>query len=369
MKVLCWTIGFLLCAATAFADGSYDLDKDMALSKANQNFRTTAADAIEKGQVEQLVQVEKDAAAFMDSLGYAKALLHEDEVIRVRFLEKDYAFLADVDSISKYDYSPNVYDHFGDVLNAYFRKMKNSGELESLLGLIPNEGDRAFARIVIARCMNVSRQELSEMIEKSADAMTNDRQLRYLVGRYWHKEGFDLETYACVAVGVSYNMMLGDVSKRLDDGLGVTADLDYVRDNILFELRLAVDLNEYTGVESADFTGGGFGVDIGATVFHTDRFFLRLYAGIGLGINELRWDEDTFEDALSPVFGAGALADVFFNTTTSARVGLRIRSGIRNVGAGPLDISSGANFYTSLSFVLLETRYKEYQFKYPEAKK
>lgn len=362
-------LSILLCVAMAFADGGYDLDKDIALSKANQNFRALAADAIEKGQVEQLTQIEKDAAAFADSVGYTKPLFQDNEVIMVRFLEKDYAFLADVDSISKYDYTPGTYDRFGDALRAYFRKQMASGELEGLFAQVPNASDRAFARIVIARCMNVSRQELSEMIEKYTDDLTNENQLRYLVQKYWYKEGYDLESYACAAVGVSYNMMLGDVSKRLDDGLGVTADLDYVRNNILFELRLAIDLNRYTGEEELNFTGGGFGVDVGATVFHTDRFFLRLYAGIGLGINELRWDEDTFEDALSPVFGAGALVDMYVNTTGSARFGLRIRSGIRNVGAGPLDISSGANFYTTVSFVLLETRYKEFEYKYPEAKK
>ena len=362
-------LSILLCVAMAFADGGYDLDKDMALSKANQNFRAMAAETLEKGQLEQLVQIERDAAAYADSVGYVKPMFQDNEVIMVRFLEKDYAFLADVDSISKYDYTPGTYDRFGDALRAYFRKQMASGELEGLFAQVPNASDRAFAKVVIARCMNVSRQELSEMIEKYTDDLTNEKQLRYLVQRFWHKEGYDLENYACAAVGVSYNMMLGDVSKRLDDGLGVTADLDYVRNNILFELRLAVDLNRYTGEEELNFTGGGFGVDVGATVFHTDRFFLRLYAGIGLGINELRWDEDTFEDALSPVFGAGALVDMYVNTTGSARFGLRIRSGIRNVGAGPLDISSGANFYTTVSFVLLETRYKEFEYKYPEAKK
>lgn len=362
-------LSILLCVAMAFADGGYDLDKDMALSKANQNFRAMAAETLEKGQLEQLVQIERDAAAYADSVGYVKPMFQDNEVIMVRFLEKDYAFLADVDSISKYDYTPGTYDRFGDALRAYFRKQMASGELEGLFAQVPNASDRAFAKVVIARCMNVSRQELSEMIEKYTDDLTNEKQLRYLVQKYWHKEGYDLESYACAAVGVSYNMMLGDVSKRLDDGLGVTADLDYVRNNILFELRLAVDLNRYTGEEELNFTGGGFGVDVGATVFHTDRFFLRLYAGIGLGINELRWDEDTFEDALSPVFGAGALVDMYVNTTGSARFGLRIRSGIRNVGAGPLDISSGANFYTTVSFVLLETRYKEFEYKYPEAKK
>lgn len=359
----------LLCAVTAFAADGYDLDKDMALSKANQNFRAMAAETLEKGQLEQLVQIERDAAAYADSVGYVKPMFQDNEVIMVRFLEKDYAFLADVDSISKYDYTPGTYDRFGDALRAYFRKQMASGELEGLFAQVPNASDRAFAKVVIARCMNVSRQELSEMIEKYTDDLTNENQLRYLVQKYWHKEGYDLESYACAAVGVSYNMMLGDVSKRLDDGLGATADLDYVRNNILFELRLAIDLNRYTGEEELNFTGGGFGVDVGATVFHTDRFFLRLYAGIGLGINELRWDEDTFEDALSPVFGAGALVDMYVNTTGSARFGLRIRSGIRNVGAGPLDISSGANFYTTVSFVLLETRYKEYEFKYPETQR
>lgn len=362
-------LSILLCVAMAFADGGYDLDKDIALSKANQNFRALAAEALEKGHAEQLAQIENDAAAFADSVGYTKPLFQDNEVILVRFLQKDYAFIANVDSVREFDYSPSVYDHFGDALKAHFRKMKESGELEKMLEQVPNSSDRAFARIVIARCMNVSRQELSEMIEKYTDDLTNENQLRYLVQKYWYKEGFDMETYACAAVGVSYNMMLGDVSKRLDDGLGVTADLDYVRNNILFELRLAIDLNRYTGEEELNFTGGGFGVDVGATVFHTDRFFLRLYAGIGLGINELRWDEDTFEDALSPVFGAGALVDMYVNTTGSARFGLRIRSGIRNVGAGPLDISSGANFYTTVSFVLLETRYKEFEYKYPEAKK
>lgn len=362
-------LSILLCVAMAFADGGYDLDKDIALSKANQNFRALAAEALEKGHAEQLAQIENDAATFADSVGYTKPLFQDNEVILVRFLQKDYAFIANVDSISKYDYTSGTYDRFGDALKAYFRKRMASGELEGLFAQVPNASDRAFARIVIARCMNVSRQELSEMIEKYTDDLTNENQLRYLVQKYWYKEGYDLESYACAAVGVSYNMMLGDVSKRLDDGLGVTADLDYVRNNILFELRLAVDLNRYTGEEELNFTGGGFGVDVGATVFHTDRFFLRLYAGIGLGINELRWDEDAFEDALSPVFGAGALVDMYVNTTGSARFGLRIRSGIRNVGAGPLDISSGANFYTTVSFVLLETRYKEFEYKYPEAKK
>ena len=365
----CILLSILLCAATAFAADGYDLDKDMALSKANQNFRAMAAETLEKGQLEQLVQIERDAAAYADSVGYTKPMFQDNEVIMVRFLEKDYAFLADVDSISKYDYTPGTYDRFGDALRAYFRKQMASGELEGLFAQVPNASDRAFAKVVIARCMNVSRQELSEMIEKYTGDLTNEKQLKFLVQKYWHKEGYDLESYACAAVGVSYNMMLGDVSKRLDDGLGVTADLDYVRNNILFELRLAIDLNRYTGEEELNFTGGGFGVDVGATVFHTDRFFLRLYAGIGLGINELRWDEDTFEDALSPVFGAGALVDMYVNTTGSARFGLRIRSGIRNVGAGPLDISSGANFYTTVSFVLLETRYKEFEYKYPEAKK
>jgi len=358
----------LFCAVAAFAGNEFDLNKDMALSKANQNFRSVAAGALEKDELEQLAQIERDAAAYADSVGYTKALFQDNEVILVRFLQKDYAFISDIDSISKYDYSPSTYDRFGDVLKAYFRKKRDSGELEGMFAQIPNASDRAFARIVIARCINVSRQELSEMIEKSVDDLTNEKQLQFLVKKYWDKKGYDLENYACVAMGAGYNMMLGDITQRLDDGLGINADMDFVYRNILLEIRVAIDLNEYTGAEDLNFTGGGFGLDLGMTVFHTDRLFLRLYAGIGVGISELRWDEETFEDSFYASFGGGAIADVFFNASGAARLGLRIRSGIRNVAEGPQDIASGANFYTTLSFVFLETGYKQFEFKYPERK-
>ena len=359
---------FVLMFSVAVLAGGFDLDKDMALAKANQGFREAAAEAIQNGHAEQLVQIERDAAAFADSVGYSKALLQDNEVIFVRFLEKDYAFLADVDSIREYDFTPNTSDRFGDVLKAHFRKMKESGELEKDFMQIPNASDRAFARIMIARCMNESLQSLSEMIEKYTDDMSNEAQLRYLVQKYWNKEGFDMETYTCVAVGVPYNMMLGDVSKTLDDGFGFSFDFDYTYNNIFLGMRVAIELNEYTGESGANYTGGGFFFDVGRTLFHTERFFFRPYVGVGLGINELRWDKEDFVDEVYPSFEAGGIADVFFNTTSSMRVGLRLRSGIRTISAGPEDISSGTNFSTSLSFVLLETKYKKYDFKYPEKK-
>lgn len=356
----------LLLAVAVFASG-FDLDKDMALSKANQNFRAQAAEALEKGQAELLAQIEKDAAAFADSVGYVKPLFRENEVILVRFLEKDYVFLAKVDSVKEYDYSPSVYDRFGDVLSAYFRKMKESGELEKELEQVPNASDRAFVRVVIARCMNVSHQELSAMIEKYTGDLTNENQLRYLVQKYWHKEGFDLETYACVASGVTYNMMLGDVSKSLDDGIGINADMDFTYKNFFFELRVAIEMNEYKTDEDLNYVGGGFGIDIGRSIpIVADYLHLRPYVGVGFGFSELRWSDEDFVDNVYPTFGAGAIADVFFNSTTSMRFGLRLRGGIRTFSAGPRDISSGANFYTQLAFVILETKYKEFKFEYPE---
>ena len=357
----------LFCAVAAFAGNEFDLNKDMALSKANQNFRSVAAGALEKDELEQLAQIERDAAAYADSVGYTKALFQDNEVILVRFLQKDYAFISDIDSISKYDYSPSTYDRFGDVLKAYFRKKRDSGELEGMFAQIPNASDRAFARIVIARCINVSRQELSEMIEKSVDDLTNEKQLQFLVGRYWHKEGFDLETYACVASGVTYNMMLGDVSKSLDDGIGINADMDYTYKNFFFELRIAIEMNEYKTDEDLNYVGGGFGIDIGRSIpIVADHLHLRPYVGVGFGFSELRWSDEDFVDNVYPTFGAGAIADVFFNSTTSMRFGLRLRGGIRTFSAGPRDISSGANFYTQLAFVILETKYKEFKFEYPE---
>ena len=68
---------FVLVFTVATIAAGFDLDKDMALSKANQNFRALAAEALEKGQAEQIAQIEKDAAAFADSVGYTKALFHE----------------------------------------------------------------------------------------------------------------------------------------------------------------------------------------------------------------------------------------------------------------------------------------------------
>ena len=88
--------------------------------------------------------------------------------------------------------------------------------------------------------------------------------------------------------------------------------------------------------------------------------------GVGIGFNELRWDEENFIDTAYPSFGAGAIADAYLNTSGAMRVGLRLRSGVRTMSAGPRDISSGANFYTELALTVLETRYKEYDFKYPE---
>lgn len=358
---------FVLVFTVATIAAGFDLDKDMALSKANQNFRALAAEALEKGQAEQIAQIERDAAAFADSVGYTKALFHENEVILVRFLERDYAFLADVDSVREFDYSPSVYDRFGDALKAYFKKMKDTGELESAIGQIPNASDRAYARVVIAHCMNVPRQELSEMIEKYTDDLTNENQLRYLVQKYWHKEGFDMETYTCVALGLSYNMMLGDVSKTLDGGIGLNSDFGFNYKNILLEIRIAIEMNDYTGEESANYLGGGFAFDFGMSIpVIANRVFLRPYAGIGIGFNELRWDEENFIDTAYPSFGAGAIADLYLNPSGAMRVGLRLRSGVRTMSAGPRDISSGANFYTELALTVLETRYKEYDFKYPE---
>jgi len=360
---------FVLVFTVATVAAGFDLDKDMALSKANQNFRALAAEALEKGQAEQIAQIERDAAAFADSVGYTKALFHENEVILVRFLERDYAFLADVDSVREFDYSPSVYDRFGDALKAYFKKMKDTGELESAIGQIPNASDRAYARVVIAHCMNVPRQELSEMIEKNADDLTNEIQLRYLVQKYWYKEGYDMETYTCVALGATFNMMLGDVSKTLDDGIGFNSDIGLNYKNILLELRIAIELNEYTGEEEGDanYLGGGFGIDVGMSIpVVEERLFLRPYVGVGLGFSELRWSEEDFVDVAYPSFGAGIIADMYLNTAGAMRVGFRLRSGVRTMSTGPRDISSGANFYTEIAFTVLETRYKEYDFKYPE---
>ena len=336
-----------MSVVTAFAGSVIDLEKDVALSRANQKFRQLAAEALEKEHLEQLVQIERAAAAFADSVGYSKDLFHNEEVILVRFLEKDYAFLADVDSMSKYDYAYDAYDHFADALKNYFRKQQALGGLEKAFEQIENASDRAYARIVIAHCLNVQRSELSKMIEKNVDDLTNEKQLRNLVQKYWHKEGYDMENYLCGAIGVSYNALFGDVSERLDDAFGVTSEVDYVFRNILFGLRLAIEMNEYTGEGGYAYTGGGLGFDVGATTFHTDWLFLRFYGGISL-------DE------------AGAIMDTFFYKDAKKRIGIRVRSGFKTMATGARDISAGVNFYTALQFVFLDTKYKKFEFKYPE---
>lgn len=355
----------LLSVVTAFAGSVIDLEKDVALSRANQKFRQLAAEALEKEHLEQLVQIERAAAAFADSVGYSKDLFHNEEVILVRFLEKDYAFLADVDSMSKYDYAYDAYDHFADALKNYFRKQQALGGLEKAFEQIENASDRAYARIVIAHCLNVQRSELSKMIEKNVDDLTNEKQLRNLVQKYWHKEGYDLENNICAAIGVSYNALFGDVSERLSDAWGVTSEVDLVFRNIVFGLRLAIEMNEYTGEGNYAYSGGGLSFNVGATTFHTDRLFLRFYGGIGLDISELKRTEDDRDDVAYPSFEAGVIMDTFFYKSTN-RIGIRLQSGIKTMATGARDISAGVNFYTALQFVFLETKYKKFEFKYPE---
>lgn len=356
----------LLSVVTAFAGSIIDLEKDVALSRANQKFRQLAAEALEKEHLEQLVQIERAAAAFADSVGYSKDLFHNEEVILVRFLEKDYAFLADVDSMSKYDYAYDAYDHFADALKNYFRKQQALGGLEKAFEQIENASDRAYARIVIAHCLNVQRSELSKMIEKNVDDLTNEKQLRNLVQKYWHKEGYDMENYLCGAIGASYNVMIGDVSERLDDAFGVTSEVDYVFRNILFGLRLAIEMNEYTGEGGYAYTGGGLGFDVGATTFHTDWLFLRFYGGISLEVSELKKSEDDRDGEVYPSLEAGAIMDTFFYKDAKKRIGIRVRSGFKTMATGARDISAGVNFYTALQFVFLDTKYKKFEFKYPE---
>ena len=340
-------------------------------SKAVEKFRNAAATAVAERRFGALAQIEKEVAAFKDSSGYDKPVFHDVEVIMMKFLERDYAFVANPDSVAAYIANSAFMGRLYSELLACIKRAESLGEIERELERIENTSDRAFVRVIMARLANVDKKKLVDMIDEHASEITNEDQLRFLVQRFWSKEGYDYENYWSFSAGAAYNMPFGGLSDTLGNGFGFMLDGTYVTHFIAVGFLAFGHFHDIQERKSAELSSGGFAVFVGGEPRLTPKLFLKPYAGFGVQVGSVKYEESPEKDATqgSMMVDIGVAFDIQILEAGSNAYAIRFRSGLRSLMFDELLNESGFAFYTGIEIRSNKLEYKKFEFDYSKARK
>ena len=349
--------------ATTYAD-------EVDWSRVVLEFRNAATKAVEDHRFNDLAQIEKDIMAFRDSSGYGKPVFRDVEVIMMKFLERDFAFVANPDSIAAYLSNSLFVDKLYSELLKCIKEMNAAGKLEEELLKIENASDRAFVRVIMARLMNVDQNQLTQMIDRLAKDLDKDEQLKFLVHRFWKKEGYDYGNYTSYSVGFQFNVPIGSFWNDIDCGKGAIIDVGIVYKLFMFGMQVFGAFHDIPNQDSYEIVSGGLEFYLGAAPNVSTGMILKPYAGFGVQMASLfdKGESGTIKDQATVMIDVGIAYDFTVLENLSSSYAIRLRTGIKSLLIDDLLESSGFVFYANIEIAKLQVKYKKFEFDYAKAR-
>lgn len=335
-----------------------------------ERYRKNAGMALTENNYDSLKVIVDAGNLYADSILWGR-IFSIGECYVVDFLTKNFASLVNEDALPDY---LSVYDEFSKMLRQRLTDMVASGELEQVLNEVEDESDRAFVRIVLEQLASGNKTKISELIEKYRSKL-KENQLHALVEKYWQKTGYDNENYFAFSMGPAFVMMLGDVSKKVENGFGYALGIDWIRKGFFYEWFMNFQFSDVSEPDTLRMVDCGWDFNFGYTFINKEYVKLYGFATVGFGMdmlvddgeNDERADNDKLPYQFYPTFGAGFIVDLFFTEmkeTSGNHHGIRFRTGVKNIWADDLVQKNGFRLYASVEWQFHEVSQKNYGFDY-----
>ena len=333
-------------------------------------YRLAMMKALKEDRIDDLVQIVKDAEAYERTAKMYPVFFANDRFL-IKYFIKNFEYLSNVDSVKNLVMEVEIYDELQGALYRKLRKEIESGKLEESIKNIENESDRAFVYIILNSFFE-KKEEVSSLIEKYKYQLTNDKQLAFLVKRFWKKDELDENSYAAFSWGGAIIKSLGGLSDKIGLSPGMYLGIDFIRNNFLFEWGMDINGRQNKDPDSLQFYDMRWDFNFGYTLVKSKHVLLYGYGTVGFGMNAFnirgKESKDKSNDDLPyqfyPAFGAGAIVDLFFTEKGHFHNGLRFRTGLRSMFSGDVLNASGVRLYASIEWTLHEYTKKPVEFDY-----
>lgn len=332
-------------------------------------YRNTIENLLNKGEVESLKKVVEEAELF-DRNASAFHVFYANDILVVKYFLKDFEFLAQVDYV-KGLLNSSIHADLRSALYSTLKREIETGKIEETLREIPNESNRVFVYIILNSLFE-NNWGVSQLIEKYKYKLTDEKQLYFLVTRFWKKEDFDTKNYAAFSWGAAIIKPVGSLANKVGWTPGMYVGIDFIRNDFLYEWFMDINGCQNKEPDSLQFYDMRWDFDFGYTFIKTKNVFLYGYATVGFGMNAFnvrgKGVGDKANDDLPyqfyPTFGAGAMVDLFFTEKGRTHNGLRFRTGIRSIFSGNVLKTSGVRLYASIEWTFREYSKKQVDFDY-----
>ncbi|SIN98296.1 hypothetical protein SAMN05720758_0876 [Fibrobacter sp. UWB11] len=332
-------------------------------------YRNTIEDLLNKGEIERLKTVVEEAELF-DRNASTFHVFYANDILVIKYFLKDYDFLAQVDYIKDL---LNSSIH-ADMRSALYRTLKReieTGKIEENLREVPNESDRVFVYIILNSLFE-NKKGVSQLIEKYKYQLTDEKQLYFLVTRFWQKEDFDTKNYAAFSWGAAIIKPVGSLADKVGWMPGMYIGIDFIRNDFLYEWFMDINGCQNKEPDSLQFYDMRWDFNFGYTFIKNKNVFFYGYATVGFGMNAFNIRGKSVGDKANddmpyqfyPAFGAGAIVDLFFTDKGRIHNGLRFRTGIRSIFSGDVLKASGVRLYASIEWTFREYSKKQVDFDY-----
>ena len=293
------------------------------------------------------------------------------EKILIKYILKDFNFLGNVDSISRYNYMhPEKQDSLFEIVINKIKPEIQSGVLEQILQDIRNESDRTFILIILNSFFQ-SREKTTDLIEHNKFRLKNQRQLEYLVSQYWSKENDDPSQKPIGNIGVSYTSFIGNVSNKVNSSFGLLGGISWNFSFLDYETLLNMNLGNCREFDSLYFFNMGLNLNLGHVFWKNENMMFRSFLTAGIEVNtSIKKDNDKNKKNDSPlqvffVYGGGVAFDMFVFENDKTKSGIRFRAGAKNINADKILNASGFRLYFSIEFIITSNE-KKIEFDYSE---
>ena len=332
-------------------------------------YRSAVEKALDEDRFEDLKRI-LDEVEIFDRNALMFSALHVNDKLILKYFVKDFEFLSQVDYV-KTLLNPSIHGDKRSVLYSKLKREIETGKIEKTLREVSNESDRVFVYIVL-NSLFVNKEIVSELIEKYKYQLTNEKQLYFLVTRFWYKEEFDTSSYGAFSLGAAIIKPLGRLSDKVGLTPGMYVGIDFVRSDFLYEWFMDINGCQNKEPDSLQFYDMRWDFNWGYTFVKNKHVFLYGYATLGFGMNAFnvrgKSNDDKENDDMPyqfyPAFGAGAMIDLFFTEKGSTHNGLRFRTGLRSIFSGDVLKASGVRWYASIEWTFHEYSKKQVDFDY-----
>ena len=222
----------------------------------------------------------------------------------------------------------------------------------------------------MARLMNVDQNQLTEMIDRLAKDLDKDEQLKFLVHRFWKKEGYDYGNYTSYSVGFQFNVPIGSFWNDIDCGKGAIIDVGIVYKLFMFGMQVFGAFHDIPNQDSYEIVSGGLEFYLGAAPNVSTGMILKPYAGFGVQMASLsdKGESGTIKDQATVMIDVGIAYDFTVLENLSSSYAIRLRTGIKSLLIDDLLESSGFVFYANIEIAKLQVKYKKFEFDYAKAR-